>query len=65
MSEDIVSVDQLAEYLKLNRKTVYEMVNAGELPGARRMRGTIRIHLPTVLAWLEKWEAPVQRKRAR
>ncbi len=59
---DIISVDELAEYLKLNRKTVYEMVSAGELPGARRLRGTIRIHFPTVLAWLEKGEAPKQRK---
>ncbi len=62
-ASDIISVDQLAVYLKLNRKTVYDMVTSGELPGARRCRGTIRIHKPTVIAWLEQGELPKHRKR--
>jgi excisionase family DNA binding protein len=65
MNEDIITVDELAEYMRVNRKTIYEAVKAGEIPGARRIGGTIRIHKPTVLTWLEKGEEPKQRKRAR
>lgn len=62
---DIITVVELATYMKVNPKTIYDMVTAGELPGAQRFRGTIRIHFPTVLAWLEKGEAPKPRKRSR
>jgi excisionase family DNA binding protein len=63
---DIITVDELAEYMKVNRKTIYNMVKEGELPGARRFRDTIRIHKPTVLAWIAAGEStPVQRKRRR
>ena len=48
----VLTVDELAAYLRLNRKTVYAAIAAGELPGARRIGGTIRINRDTVLAWL-------------
>lgn len=62
---DIITVDELAECIGANRKTVYRWFNAGQLPGARRLGRSIRIHKPTVLAWLEKGEGPKLRKRER
>lgn len=65
-SGDIMTVEELAAYMNVNRKTIYDAIAAGELPGARKLRGTIRIHKPTVLAWLSEGEStPKQRKRQR
>ena len=33
MERDIWTVKQVAFYLRINPKTVYELVNSGELPG--------------------------------
>lgn len=65
IANDIMTVDELAAYMRVNRKTIYDAVAAGELPGARKLRGTIRIHKPTVLAWLETGELPKPKKRIR
>ncbi len=62
----IMTVDECAKYLRVNRKTIYDAVKRGELPGAQSIRGTIRIHRETVLAWFATGEAPAkQRKRTR
>lgn len=59
----MATVDELAAYLRVNRKTIYDAVKQGELPGARNLRGTIRIHTPTVLAWFATGESPVKQSR--
>lgn len=65
-TSDIMTVDECAEFLRVNRKTIYDAVRDGELPGAKNVRGTIRIHKPTVVEWLATGEVPVsKRKRAR
>jgi len=65
-SSDIMTVDEAAEYLRVNRKTIYDAIKNGELPGAKSVRGTIRIHKPTVIAWLASEDVPLkQRKRTR
>ncbi len=33
MTDDILTVKELAHYLKLNEKTAYRLVSNGELPG--------------------------------
>jgi excisionase family DNA binding protein len=48
----ILTVDELAAYLRINRKTLYAAIRAGEVPGARRIGGTIRLDRDTVLSWL-------------
>ena len=63
---DIMNVSECAKFMRLNTKTVYDMVKFGELPGARNARGTIRIRKATVLAWLDAGGVPVnQRKQSR
>jgi excisionase family DNA binding protein len=49
---EVLTVDEAAKLLRLNRKTVYSMVDKRQLPGARRFRGAIRIHKPTLVAWM-------------
>lgn len=49
---EMLTVDEAATLLRLNRKTVYVMVDKRQLPGAKRFRGAIRIHRPTLLAWM-------------
>lgn len=63
---DIMNVDQCAAFLQVNRKTVYEMVKLGELPGAQNCRGVIRIRKKSMLAWLDAGAVPApQRKRSK
>ncbi len=35
----VLTADELAELLRVNRKTVYAMVARGEIPGVRRIGG--------------------------
>jgi excisionase family DNA binding protein len=50
--EDLMTVDELAERLHLNRKTVYEQVKLGEIPGVKHVGRRIIIHRPTIEQWL-------------
>jgi len=46
----ILTVDELAALLRVNRKTVYDALSRGEIPGARRIGGRYRILRDAVLA---------------
>lgn len=59
----ILTVEELAELLRVNRKTAYAAISAGEIPGVRRIGNVIRAHRDTVLAWLSEGQARVPRKR--
>ena len=59
----ILNVDELAQLLRLNRKTVYTMIQRGEVPGVRRFGRTYRIHRDTVLGWLAEGQGRAPRKR--
>jgi excisionase family DNA binding protein len=58
LEPEIITAKEAALLLRLNIKTVYEMVERKQLPGARWFRGTIRIHKPTLLAWMALGGAP-------
>jgi excisionase family DNA binding protein len=47
----VLTVDELAALLRVNRKTVYEALSRGEIPGARRIRGRYRIFRDAVIEW--------------
>jgi excisionase family DNA binding protein len=52
---DMLTVDELAALLRINRKTVYGEIAAGRIPGVRRFgarRPVFRAHRDTVLNWL-------------
>ena len=48
----LLTVVELAMLLRVNRKTAYEQIQRGEVPGVHRFGRAIRIHRDTVLAWL-------------
>ena len=48
---DFLTVDEAAAYLRCNRKTVYDAVSRGTLPGVVRLGRVIRIHRTALLGW--------------
>lgn len=48
----VVTVEELAALLRVNRKTVYDALSRGEIPGARRVGTTYRILRAAVIDWL-------------
>jgi excisionase family DNA binding protein len=48
----VMTVDELATLLRVNRKTVYDALSRGEIPGARRIGGRYRILREAVIQWL-------------
>jgi len=59
------TIDEIAAILRLERKAVYRLAKREELPGCRRLGGTYRIHLPTVLTWFASGPRADRSKRAR
>jgi len=51
---EVLTVDELAALLRLNRKTLYDALKRGEIPGARCVAGRYRIHRDTVVEWLRQ-----------
>lgn len=63
---DVLTVEQVAALLRLNRKTVYEMVQRGEIPGVRTCGRAIRAHRDTVIRWLADGQGrSARRKKSR
>ena len=60
---NVLKVDEVARLLRLDRKTVYALVNDGEIPGARKLRGAIRISRDAVLDWLRQGSVPHARRK--
>ncbi len=60
---DVLTVDELAELLRLERKTVYACISRGEIPGVRRLGGAIRVHRDAVLGWLAEGQGRTPRLR--
>lgn len=54
---EILTVDQVARVLRLNRKTVYQNIASGELPVAFRLGRAIRISKNALINWLESPKA--------
>ncbi len=66
MVEAMMTVDECAALLKMNRKTIYDAIKDGTFPGAQRFRGSIRISKEVLLASFAPGTLPVkQRKRSK
>ena len=48
----IITVDELARAMRVDRKTIYEMVHRGEIPGVVYVGRNIRFVRDVVLEWL-------------
>jgi len=55
---EVLTVAEAASLLRVNRKTLYESIRRGEIPGARHIGGTVRIHRDRLLQWLADGQGP-------
>jgi excisionase family DNA binding protein len=51
-----ITVDEAAEMLDVNRNTLYDAIDRGEIGGVRRIGRLIRIHRESFMEWLRKGE---------
>ncbi len=52
LEASILTVDELADLLRVERKTIYAAITRGDIPGVRRVGRSIRISREAVLDWL-------------
>jgi excisionase family DNA binding protein len=60
---DVLTVDELAALLRVERKTAYAAIARGEIPGVRRIGTRLRISRTAVLTWLAQGQGCVSRSR--
>lgn len=53
MSDDILTIQELAVYLKLNEKTAYRLASEGKLPGFK-VGGSWRFKRVDIEQWIEE-----------
>ena len=54
----LLTVEEVAEALRKTRKAIYAMVERGQLPGAFKLGGCLRVRQDVLLQWLEEKGAP-------
>jgi excisionase family DNA binding protein len=59
----ILTADEAAGLLRVDRKTVYGLIARGEMPGARRLGRAVRIHRDTMLTWMAHGQGRAPRSR--
>lgn len=53
MVDEMMTVKELARYLKINEKTIYKLLKNGNIP-ASKIGGTWRFKKSIIEGWLEK-----------
>lgn len=62
----VLTVEEVAELLRVNRKTIYDAAARGEIPGVRRIGNrTLRFYGPALAQWLETGTGTKARRAAR
>lgn len=59
----VMTVEEVAVLLRVNKKTVYDAIKRREFPGVRRIGGTIRVARAAVLRWLEEGQGSARTSR--
>lgn len=49
---EVLTVDEVAALLRVNRKTVYNVIADGDIPGVLRLGRALRISRRAVVEWL-------------
>ena len=49
----VLTVAEVAELLRVNRNTVYELFQRNEIPGGRKVGRCIRFSRDTVVQWIQ------------
>lgn len=50
---DVLTVEEAAAFLRVNRKTFYEAVRLGSVPGVIRLGRVIRISKAALISWVQ------------
>jgi len=53
MTDDILTIKELADYFKLNEKTTYRLVSKGDIPGFK-IGGSWRFERTEIENWIER-----------
>jgi excisionase family DNA binding protein len=61
--DDVLTIDELAEYLKVSKSTLYKLVQAGKVPG-QKVGKHWRFRRATIDKWLDARAKPARRRRA-
>ena len=48
----VLTPEELAKVLRVRRRSVYEAISRGDIPGVRRIGRKVRIDRDSVLAWM-------------
>lgn len=61
----VLTVEEVADLMRVDRKTAYAAIAEGSVPGVRRIGRCIRVSRDVLLRWLEQGEAKLSRGRQR
>lgn len=61
MDSEIMTIREVADYLKINDKTAYKLVAEGKIPGFK-VGGAWRFKKSEIEAWIAKKTAPRKNK---
>ena len=53
----VLTVPELAKLLRVSKPTAYSIVARGLVPGVIKLGKVIRLHTPTVVAWMAQGSA--------
>jgi excisionase family DNA binding protein len=62
MSDEILTIREVAELLKINEKTAYKLAAEGKLPGFR-VGGAWRFKKSTINAWIDAQTSPMPARK--
>ena len=62
MSADIMTIDEVADYLRINKKTAYRLAADNKLPGFK-VGGTWRFRRVDIEDWIEREASPKKDKK--
>jgi excisionase family DNA binding protein len=59
----VLTVEEVADLMRIDRKTAYAAIADGGVPGVRRIGRCIRVSRDVFLRWLEQGDKPVRGRR--
>ena len=61
----VLTVEEVADLMRVDRKTAYAAIATGDVPGVRRLGRCIRVSRDVLLAWLAEGESAQPRRGRR
>ena len=62
MATDLMTIDEVADYLRINKKTAYRLAVDGKVPGFK-VGGTWRFRRADIEDWIEREASPKRGKK--